>query len=58
MRFAKVVFNAAGVCGIIVLTPLDFLVDLTGRRYAPPRNLPQFLYGFYRWQWRCRSPFS
>src|SRR5512145_2171521 len=46
MRFARVVFIAAGVWGIVVLTPLYFLVDLTGRQYAPPTAYPQFFYGF------------
>lgn len=46
MRFAKVVFIAAGVWGIVVLTPLYFLVDLTGRQYAPPTTYPHFFYGF------------
>ena len=46
MRFAKIVFIAAGVWGIVVLTPLYFLVDLTGRQYAPPTMYPQFFYGF------------
>jgi hypothetical protein len=46
MRFAKVVFIAAGVWGVVVLTPLYFLVDVTGRLYAPPTVHPQFFYGF------------
>lgn len=46
MRFAKVVFTAAGLWGIVVLTPLYFLVDVTGRQYAPPAAYPQFFYGF------------
>lgn len=46
MRFARVVFIAAGVWGIIVLTPLYFLLDVTGREYAPPTAYPQFFYGF------------
>ena len=46
MRFAKIVFIAAGVWGIIVLTPLYWLVDVTGRAYPPPANHPQFFYGF------------
>ena len=32
MRFAKVVFIVAGVWGIVVLTPLYFLLDVTGRQ--------------------------
>ena len=46
MRFAKIVFIAAGVWCIIVLTPLYFLLDVTGRRYVPPTAYPQFFYGF------------
>ena len=47
MKFAKIVFIAAGVWGITVLTPLYFLVDVTGRHYAPPTTYPQFFYGFF-----------
>ena len=46
MRFAKLVFIGAGVWGIVVLTPLYWLVDVTGREYPPPANHPQFFYGF------------
>src|SRR5262245_23472611 len=46
MRFAKTVFVAAGLWGIVVLTPLYFLVDVTGRQYSPPMDYPQFFYGF------------
>jgi len=46
MRFAKIVFTIAGVWGIVVVTPLYFLVDVTGRHYAPPADYPQFFYGF------------
>ena len=58
MTFEKIVFIAAGVWGIVVLTPLCFLFDLTGRQYAPPTAYPQFFYGFCRWRWRGRSRFS
>ncbi len=47
MKFAKIVFAIAGVWGILVLTPLFFLVDLTGRKYAPPSSYPHFFYGFF-----------
>ena len=40
------VFLVAGVWGVVVLTPLYFLVDLTGRQYAAPMDYPQFFYGF------------
>jgi hypothetical protein len=46
MRFAKIVFIVAGVWGIVVLMPLYFLIDVTGRQYAPPTAYPQFFYGF------------
>ena len=46
MRFAKIVFIAAGVWGIVVLTPLYFLIDISGRQYAAPTTYPQFVYGF------------
>jgi hypothetical protein len=46
MRFAKFVFIAAGVWGVAVLTPLYFLIDISGRQYAPPASYPQFFYGF------------
>jgi len=46
MTFARVVFRVAGVWGIVVLTPLYFLVDLTGRQYAAPVDYPHFFYGF------------
>ncbi len=46
MRFAKIVFTAAGVWGIVVLAPLYFLLDVTGRQYAPPTVHPHFFYGF------------
>lgn len=45
-RFARIVFIGAGVWGIVVLTPLYWLVDVTGRKYTPPADYPQFFYGF------------
>ena len=47
MTFARIVFVAAGIWGVAVLTPLLWLVDVTGRRYAPPTTSPQFFYGFF-----------
>jgi hypothetical protein len=41
-----VTFIGAGIWGIAVLTPLFWLVDVTGRRYAPPADYPHFFYGF------------
>jgi hypothetical protein len=46
MRFAKIVFVVAGVWGIVVVTPLYFLHDVTGQPYAAPTLYPHFFYGF------------
>ena len=46
MKLARIVFLFAGVWGIAVVSPLFFLVDVTGRRYSPPSEYPQFYYGF------------
>jgi|SRR5215204_223593 len=46
MKFAKVVFIGAGVWGILVLTPLYFLVDITGKPWPAPGTYPHFFYGF------------
>jgi hypothetical protein len=46
MTFPRVVFLAAGVWGLVVLPPLYFLVDVTGRHYAAPADYPHFFYGF------------
>jgi hypothetical protein len=46
MTLARVIFSIAGIWGIAVLTPLFFLVDITGRPYAAPADYPHFFYGF------------
>lgn len=46
MRFAKAIFILAGLWGILVLTPLYFLVDITGKPWPAPANYPHFFYGF------------
>jgi hypothetical protein len=46
MKFARRVFVAAGVWGIVILTPLYFLFDAIGRLYPSPINYPQGYYGF------------
>lgn len=46
MKFAKVVFWAAGAFGLMALAPLYFVFDLVGRQDPPPLNHPQFYYGF------------
>jgi hypothetical protein len=46
MRFAKIVFYAAGIWGILVITPLFFIFNLIGREDPPPITHPGFYYGF------------
>ena len=46
MRLARYVFIGAGIWGIAVLTPLYWLVDVSGRHYAAPTDYPAFFYGF------------
>ena len=46
MRFARIVFVGAGIWGLAVLTPLYWLIDVTGRHYPPPADYPHFFYGF------------
>ncbi len=46
MKFAKVVFWAAGIWGFLVLTPLYFMFDLIGRKDPPAITHPGFYYGF------------
>jgi hypothetical protein len=47
MRLAKVIFFAAGIWGVTVLTPFYWLRDVTGRHYPAPTDYPQFFYGFF-----------
>ena len=46
MRFAKFVFIGAGIWGIVVIAPLYFLLDISGREYVFPASYPHFFYGF------------
>ncbi len=46
MKFAKTVFYVAGAWGVVVLTPMYFLIDFIGRQGGAPINYPQFFYGF------------
>lgn len=46
MKFARRVFLIAGIYGLIVLLPLYFLEDKTGRDYPPPITHPEYYYGF------------
>ena len=46
MKFAKIVFWAAGIWGVLVITPLFFIFDVIGRNDPPPITHPGFYYGF------------
>jgi len=46
MRFARIVFTAAGLWGLVVLTPLYFMFDRIGQSYPPPITHPDFYYSF------------
>jgi hypothetical protein len=47
MKLARIVFVVAGIWGIAVLTPLYWLVDISGRHYKAPTDYPHFFYGFF-----------
>jgi hypothetical protein len=46
MKFARIVFYAAAIWGILVITPLFFIFNLIGRQDPPPITHPGFYYGF------------
>lgn len=46
MKFAKRVFLIAGIFGLIVLVPLYFMEEKTGRDFPPAITHPEYYYGF------------
>jgi len=46
MKFAKIVFWAAGIWGVLILTPLFFIFNSIGRNDPPPITHTGFYYGF------------
>jgi hypothetical protein len=46
MKFARLVFTAAGVAGLVILLPLYFMFEQLGTMYPPPINHPEMFYGF------------
>jgi hypothetical protein len=46
MRFANLVFNVAGILGLLELTPLYFMYNVIGLKDPPPITHPAFFYGF------------
>lgn len=45
-KFARRVFLAAGIYGVVVITPLYFLEATIGEKNPPPITHPEFFYGF------------
>jgi len=46
IRFARITFFAAGIYGLLVITPLYFLEARIGRDAPPAITHPEFFYGF------------
>ena len=46
MKFARILFRVAGIYGLVVLLPLYFLEEKTGRDYPPAITHPEYYYGF------------
>ena len=46
VRFARWVFLAAGIYGLIVMLPNYFLEDRMGQEYPPAITHPEYFYGF------------
>jgi len=46
MKFARWVYSAAGIYGILCLAPFLFLEDKIGRDYPPAITHPEHYYGF------------
>ncbi|MEA2570740.1 MAG: hypothetical protein QOI24_2741 [Acidobacteriota bacterium] len=46
MKFARVVFNVAGVYGVLALVPQYFMEAKVGRDFPPPITHPEHFYGF------------
>jgi hypothetical protein len=46
MQFARRVFLAAGVYGLLVITPMYLLESRIGEQQPPPITHPEYFYGF------------
>jgi hypothetical protein len=46
MRFARIVFNVAGIYGILVLVPHYFMEARIGNNHLPAITHPEFFYAF------------
>lgn len=46
MKFARIIYTIAAIYGILVLTPLYFLINRVGTDIPPAVTHPEFYYGF------------
>jgi hypothetical protein len=46
MKFARLIFGAAGIFGLVVIGPMYFLEDRIGSDTPPAITHPEFFYGF------------
>jgi hypothetical protein len=46
MKFARTVFRIAGICGLLILTPIYFMEEKIGRETPPAITHPEYFYGF------------
>jgi hypothetical protein len=46
MKFARLIFGAAGIFGVMVIGPMYFLEDRIAQDTPPPITHPEFFYGF------------
>jgi hypothetical protein len=46
MKFARIVYSVAGIYGVLVLFPLYFMEESTGREHPPAISHPEYYYGF------------
>jgi len=46
VKFAKIVYWAAGIWGVLILTPLYFIIDQIAIKDPPAVTHPLFYYGF------------
>lgn len=46
MKFAKHTYLAAGIYGLLILTPMFFLEEKNNRDFPPAITHPEFYYGF------------
>lgn len=46
MKFAKSVFKAAGIYGLIVRSPMYFMDEKINRKLQPAITDPEYFYGF------------